>query len=86
MFKKADFRMVLTALEKGAILKEHHADGTISVQVLKGSIRFAAQDEAHTLLVNSVLMQGFGSASYLPRLVLLQSEHFLRKVELRKIF
>lgn len=54
LFKKADFRMVLISMEKGSVLKEHHADGTISVHVLKGSIRFTAQGEAHTLQVNSV--------------------------------
>ena len=55
LFKKADFRMVLVSMEKGATLKEHHADGTISVQVLKGSIRFTSQGEAHTLHVNSLV-------------------------------
>ena len=28
------------SMETAARLKEHHADGAISVQVLKGSIRF----------------------------------------------
>lgn len=58
LFKKADFRMVLISMEKGSILKEHHADGTISVQVLKGSIRFSAQDDAHTLEANSIVTLG----------------------------
>ena len=58
LFKKADFRMVLISMEKGSILKEHHADGTISVQVLKGSIRFTAQEEAHTLGINSAVALG----------------------------
>jgi hypothetical protein len=39
-------------------LKEHHADGTISIQVLKGSIRFTAQGDDHSLRVNGVLMLG----------------------------
>ena len=56
LFKKADFRMVLIAMEKGSVLKEHHADGTLSVQVLKGSIRFTTQGEARILQVNSVVM------------------------------
>ncbi|HZL29093.1 MAG TPA: hypothetical protein VFC39_21380, partial [Acidobacteriaceae bacterium] len=34
LFKKSDFRMVLISMERGARIKEHHADGTISVQVL----------------------------------------------------
>jgi hypothetical protein len=53
LFKKSDISM-----DKGSILKEHHADGTISVQVLKGSIRFTAQGEAHSLEVNGVLTLG----------------------------
>jgi quercetin dioxygenase-like cupin family protein len=39
-------------------LKEHHSDGTISVQVLKGSIRFIAQGETHTLRENSIVTLG----------------------------
>jgi quercetin dioxygenase-like cupin family protein len=58
LFKKADFRMVLISMEKGSILKEHHADGTISVQVLKGSIRFIAQGEAHILQEHGVVTLG----------------------------
>ncbi|MBA2679531.1 MAG: cupin domain-containing protein [Ktedonobacteraceae bacterium] len=58
LFKKSDFRMVLISMERGSVLKEHHADGTISVQVLKGSIRFTAQGEAHRLQANGVLMLG----------------------------
>jgi len=58
LFKKADFRVVLISMEKGSVLKEHHADGTISVQVLKGSLRFIAQGEAHTLQTNSLAALG----------------------------
>ena len=58
LFKTTDFRMVLISMEKGSILKEHHADGTISVQVLKGSIRFAAKGETHTLHPNTVVTLG----------------------------
>jgi quercetin dioxygenase-like cupin family protein len=58
LFKKSDFRMVLIVMDKGAILKEHHADGTISVQILKGSIDFRVQGESHSLQANSVLTLG----------------------------
>jgi len=58
LFKKADFRMVLISMEKGSVLKEHHADGAISVQVLRGSIRFTAQGETHTLQANSLAALG----------------------------
>ena len=58
LFKKADFRMALISMEKGSILKEHHADGTISVQVLKGSIRFIAQGETHSLREKGIVTLG----------------------------
>ncbi|MEO7027788.1 MAG: cupin domain-containing protein [Acidobacteriaceae bacterium] len=58
LFKKSDFRMVLMSMEKGSILKEHHADGTISVQVLKGAVRFTAQGKGNSLVPNSVLTLG----------------------------
>jgi len=43
LFKKPDFRLVLICMEAGATIKEHHADGTSSVQVLKGAIRYRTQ-------------------------------------------
>jgi len=55
LFKKADFRVLLISMEKGSVLKEHHADWTISVQVLKGLLRFTAQGEAHSLQTNSLV-------------------------------
>ena len=55
LFKKSDFRMVLISMEKGSILKEHHADGTISVHGLRGSIRFTALGEARELRPNNVV-------------------------------
>jgi quercetin dioxygenase-like cupin family protein len=58
LFKRSDFRMVLISMEKGSVLKEHHADGTISVQVLKGSIRFTSQEKAHILQANSLVTLG----------------------------
>lgn len=58
LFKKSDFRMVLIMMDAGAVLKEHHADGTISVQVLKGSIDFRTQGQSRSLGTNGVLMLG----------------------------
>lgn len=55
LFKKPDFRMVLISMEKGSVLNEHHADGTISVQVLNGMISFTAQEKAYALRVNNVV-------------------------------
>lgn len=58
LFKKSDFRMVLIMMDRGAILKEHHADGTISVQVLRGSIDFRVDGGTHSLQMNGVLTLG----------------------------
>jgi quercetin dioxygenase-like cupin family protein len=43
LYKKRDFRVVLISMETAAGIKEHHVDGTSSVQVLKGHIRYSAQ-------------------------------------------
>jgi quercetin dioxygenase-like cupin family protein len=37
--KEADLRLVLTTLKQGAIVKEHRAPGTATVQTLSGRIR-----------------------------------------------
>ena len=58
LFKKSDFRIVLISMERAARIKEHHADGTISVHVLKGSIRFTIQGEVRNLLPGNVLTLG----------------------------
>ncbi len=58
LFKKPDFRIVLISMEKGSFLKEHHADGTISIQVLNGSIRFTSQGETHTLQAHGLAALG----------------------------
>jgi quercetin dioxygenase-like cupin family protein len=58
LFKKSDFRMLLIMMDSGSVLKEHHADGTISIQVLKGSVDFRFQGETRSLQVNGVLTLG----------------------------
>jgi quercetin dioxygenase-like cupin family protein len=49
LFKKHDFRIVLITMDAPARMKEHHADGTISIQVLKGHIRVTVQGKPHDL-------------------------------------
>jgi quercetin dioxygenase-like cupin family protein len=49
VFKTNGLRIVLIALHKDAVMKEHTADGIISVQVLEGEINFSA-DKRSTLL------------------------------------
>jgi quercetin dioxygenase-like cupin family protein len=58
LFKKSDLRIVLISMEKAARIKDHHADGTISVHVLKGTIRFTVQGNAHDLRQGNVLALG----------------------------
>jgi quercetin dioxygenase-like cupin family protein len=58
LFKKSDLRIVLISMEKGSIMKEHHADGTLSVQVLKGAIRFTVAAKAHDLRTGNLLTLG----------------------------
>ncbi|HKO20798.1 MAG TPA: cupin domain-containing protein [Acidobacteriaceae bacterium] len=58
LFKKPDFRCVLIAMEPSATMKEHHADGTISIQVLKGRLRFGAEGSQHELATGTLLTLG----------------------------
>jgi quercetin dioxygenase-like cupin family protein len=58
LFKKSDFRVVLITMEKSSRLKEHHADGTISVQVLQGEIRFLVGGKTNTLTAGSLFTLG----------------------------
>ena len=55
LFKKEDFRTVLITMEPESRMKEHHADGTLSVQVLQGEIRFSIQGKSHQLREGSLL-------------------------------
>jgi quercetin dioxygenase-like cupin family protein len=54
LFKKHDFRIVLIAMEAAAKMKEHHADGTISLQVLKGNVRLNVHGHSHDLHVGNL--------------------------------
>ena len=45
VFKSDRMRLVLIALHAGAEMPTHTADGTISVQVLEGSLRFGTEEE-----------------------------------------
>ena len=56
--KKPDFRVVLISMETAARLKEHHVDGTSSVQVLKGQIRYSTGGQAHDLQTGSFIILG----------------------------
>jgi quercetin dioxygenase-like cupin family protein len=58
LFKKSDFRVVLICMEAATTIKEHHADGASSVQVLKGAIRYGTQGKVYELESGSLLTLG----------------------------
>ncbi len=58
LFKKHDFRVVLITMERGAHMKEHHADGTISVQVLKGKVRMNVGGKPYELSAGNLFTLG----------------------------
>ncbi len=58
LYKKHDFRAVLICMEAAAQMKEHHVDGTSSVQVLKGHIRYSTQGQIYELQAGSLLTLG----------------------------
>jgi quercetin dioxygenase-like cupin family protein len=58
LYKKRDFRVVLISMENAARMKEHHVDGTTSVQVLQGSILYVALGEAYELQSGSLITLG----------------------------
>ena len=58
LLKRPDLRVVLIAMEKGAKMNEHHADGTISVQPVKGQIRVRTMGGAHELQAGQLFTLG----------------------------
>jgi quercetin dioxygenase-like cupin family protein len=55
LFKKDDFRTVLIAMEPKSRMKEHHADGTLSIQVLQGQINVSAHGKTQSLTEGNLL-------------------------------
>ena len=45
LLKTSDLRIVLIVMQAGAKMEEHHNDGRISIQVLRGAIRTRVQNE-----------------------------------------
>lgn len=58
LFKKHDLRVVLITMDRGAHMKEHHADGTISVHLLKGKIRMNVGGHQHELATGNLFTLG----------------------------
>jgi quercetin dioxygenase-like cupin family protein len=55
LVKEDDLRVVLSIMEPGAQMKSHHADGSMSVQVLRGAIRLRAEEGDHLLRSGQIL-------------------------------
>ncbi len=55
LVKARDLRIVLTVMESGARMKEHHADGRISIHSLLGSIRVHVQGQSVELPAGRLL-------------------------------
>jgi|ERR1700732_4889469 quercetin dioxygenase-like cupin family protein len=49
LFKKRDLRIVLISMQIGAHMHEHHADGTLSIQVLQGQLIVTVNGKGHDL-------------------------------------
>lgn len=60
LVKGTGLRVVLVALHAGAAIKEHSAEGPITVQVLQGRLDFAAGGETHALAAGDLLTLGAG--------------------------
>jgi quercetin dioxygenase-like cupin family protein len=58
LFKKHDLRIVLVSMQSAAHMKEHHADGTLSIQVLKGQIRVSVNGKPHDLPTGALFTLG----------------------------
>jgi quercetin dioxygenase-like cupin family protein len=56
LLKADDLRLLLIAMETGAKLKEHHADGTVSVHALEGALCIHVQEQTHNLHAGQILL------------------------------
>jgi len=55
LLKADDLRVLLIAIETGAKLKEHHADGTVSIHALEGTLCIHVQGQTHNLRAGQIL-------------------------------
>jgi quercetin dioxygenase-like cupin family protein len=58
LFKKHDLRVVLISMQNTAHMKEHHADGTLSIQVLKGQLHVSVNGKSHDLPAGTLFTLG----------------------------
>ena len=55
LLKADDLRVLLIAMEAGSKSKEHHADGTVSVHALEGTLCIHEQRQTHNLRAGQIL-------------------------------
>jgi quercetin dioxygenase-like cupin family protein len=55
LLKTDDLRIVLIVMQAGARMAEHHSDGRISIQVVRGAIRTRVEDHAVDLTLGQLL-------------------------------
>lgn len=55
LVKEPDIRVVLLMMDAGARMDKHHADGSISIQVMRGAIRLHAGNGAEELRKDQIL-------------------------------
>ena len=65
LIKDGPVRLTLVALKAGGRLRDHRADGPITVQVLEGSVDFHVSGGSIPLTVGSVLFGGVFPAGIL---------------------
>lgn len=53
--KHGDLRLVLVCMDEGATMDEHHADGSLALQVLNGSIQCRAGKQSMELRCRDVM-------------------------------
>jgi len=58
LFKKHDLRVVLISMQNAAHMKEHHADGTLSIHVLKGHLVVSVNGKPHDLPAGALFTLG----------------------------
>ena len=56
LLKSADLRILLIAMQAGAIMKEHHSDGRTSIHLLRGRIRIRVAGQVQELSPQQVLL------------------------------
>ncbi|MDQ6678739.1 MAG: cupin domain-containing protein [Acidobacteriota bacterium] len=56
LFKAGDLRLILIAMETGAAMKEHHAEGTVSIHALQGPVWVYVQEQPQVLNAGQMLI------------------------------